>query len=223
MPSMHSIGRCDERTRKDNALMALLFLRIEIMPRIPSKQNKNTEAYWDDVYSQEIERGEFRYYPQRFEPVALSCAGHESGAFFDFAAGTGEFASYIRDMYPKMKITAYERSYSASICGVNRHRRVSFLYAPPNPTIRKFDIVHCGQTLEHLDDPADLLKYLWSICADRGKVIVTVPFEDQIIDDEHVWQFSENELLSLLRTHSDKIEVRRLESDPRYMIGIVEK
>ena len=185
------------------------------MGRIANKSNINTPDYWDSVYQAEISNDFWRVNYDRFSGVLKELNCTPETMFLDFAGGTGELADAVQKQFGA-KCFVYERSRVATKYGRLRHPKLEFLDDVPT---EKFDVVHCGQTLEHCDDPASLLKVLVNLA--KQMLIVTVPYEDQVQDEEHVWEFGGAEFYDMLFSYGGHIVVKRIETDKRYLIGII--
>ena len=185
------------------------------MGRIAGRPNINTPEYWDSVYQAEILSDFWRVNYDRFAGVLKELNCPPETTFLDFAGGTGELANIVQKQFGA-KCFVYERSKVATKYGRLRHPRVAFLDDVPT---EKFDVVHCGQTLEHCDDPASLLGLLKGLT--KHTLIVTVPYEDQVQDEEHVWEFNMDELFNMLLPHDKYVSVTRMVTDKRYLIGVL--
>lgn len=162
--------------------------------------NLNTAEYWDQVYASEIAQGLVRFSlgdnPQRFRTV-LDQVPERGGALLDYAGGWGELAGYLALGRPHWCVSVYERSAVARNYGRTRFPHLTFLAEPPHDPAYSF--VHCGQTLEHVDDPGELLAYLWGVVAHEGQLLVSVPYHSLLVEDtEHVWAFEPADLTTLL-------------------------
>lgn len=183
------------------------------MPRIPGKPNINTPAYWEDVYRKEIESNEIRDYRTRFDQI-INQASRPDGLMLDFAGGTGEFAARFKKFQPNWDVFVYERAVSAANYGRRHHPDIEFLHE--QPSWQRYHLIHCGQTLEHVDYPDALIAYLWGLLVHRGVLIVTVPNEGAIQDEEHVYEFDWNELYKMLPGANKDVVVMQ---DDRYLMG----
>lgn len=73
-----------------------------------------------------------------------------------------------------------------------------------------FDRVCCGELIEHMERPEDLVAELFRVCVPRGRVIIGTLNDKcaaaQAFGDypEHLWSFSPSDLLRLVETHSDE-------------------
>lgn len=173
------------------------------MARIPDKPNINTPDYWDGVYADEIKQGLLRFHRGRFDFV-VEQVPRVPGRLLDYAGGWGELAHYICEHRPGWTVDVYERSQVARQYGISIFEDVRFLASPP---LTPYDFVHCGQTLEHVDEPLPLLTWLWSLVAPGGRLLVSVPLGQSIQDAEHVFEFEPGDLLPLLAAPGHEFSV----------------
>jgi len=52
-----------------------------------------------------------------------------------------------------------------------------------------FDYVICSEVLEHLEDPAKLVKEIFRLLVRGGMAIITAPYRDRVPSLEHIWEF----------------------------------
>lgn len=57
-----------------------------------------------------------------------------------------------------------------------------------------FDIVWCGETLEHLDDPMGAVSLMGAVCRPQGFVVLSTPFKQRNTSPEHVWEFEPKDI-----------------------------
>jgi len=80
-----------------------------------------------------------------------------------------------------------------------------------------FDTVYMGQILEHLDDEMGALNEAARLLRNDGKLIVSVPRGDRIPDPDHVREYTESSLNTLL----EKLNVSKVsfhDIDPRRFV-----
>lgn len=112
---------------------------------------------------------------------------------FDIGSGQGDMLAKLRPRFPKAEFLGAELSAS----GVEISRRkvpdatfvVADLFSPP-PEIERFrswatDAV-CSEVLEHVDDPAALLRASRPYLAPDARMIVTVPGGPMSAFDKHI-------------------------------------
>ena len=62
-----------------------------------------------------------------------------------------------------------------------------------------FNVVFCGETIEHMDYPEKLFQEAFRILKKGGILIVTTPKEDRVRSSEHVWYFEDEDVKKFYR------------------------
>lgn len=170
--------------------------------------NINTRRYWNDVYGDDEKRAAYAQ--------AGTCHAHGAGAqttarftktlefirpedrVIDIGCGVGELTTLVKDTYPLAEVWGVD--ISDTVIAANgkarpdieyRARRVGALDGIPEAY---FDVVFAGETLEHLDDPADLFRDAHRLLKPGGMFILTTPREDAIQSPEHTWFFTQADI-----------------------------
>lgn len=60
-----------------------------------------------------------------------------------------------------------------------------------------FDVVFCGEVIEHLDDPSLAFSDAYRVLKRGGKLVITTPLEDHIRSDEHMWEYTKDDIQKL--------------------------
>lgn len=75
---------------------------------------------------------------------------------------------------------------------------------------KRFDIITCFETLEHVVRWKDTIKNMIKYLRDRGYLIISVPFENSIVIDEHVVYFDMDRLCNFLKKFVSILEIKIL-------------
>lgn len=152
----------------------------------------NTTAYWETMYFTEFPIAQERVINERFDRIMQILNPYkDADSILDVGCGWGEFLKKLSeagfkgekwgvDIVPELLYKASRR-----FPGFNFVMRD----AEDLPFEKdSFDIVFCGETLEHLNDPHSVIKKLKQIA--KKVLVVTVPFERMIEAPEHMHYFS---------------------------------
>jgi ubiquinone/menaquinone biosynthesis C-methylase UbiE len=142
----------------------------------------------------------------------------------DIGCGAGDLLIALRQFRPGISVTGLDFSAKA----IERARRnlpdgdfvMQHISDLPYPS-EGFDIVLCTDTLEHMEQPRQLVGELVRICTAGGSVIIVVPDGD--VDDflGHRWFWNEVSLTKLLSPWS--ATVQRLPQTREFMAVIKRK
>jgi len=72
---------------------------------------------------------------------------------------------------------------------------------------KEFDAVCCSQTLEHLRDPALVLKEMYRVLRDGGLMLVTMPIQNLLADRLHLHIFGLYEVIELFEQIDNNFKV----------------
>lgn len=89
-------------------------------------------------------------------------------------------------------------------------KRLSFYQEPLHRlpfTEGAFDTCLLFEVLEHIEDPASILKELGRVLKREGHLLITVPLEDYYKDSTHVHSFTPQSLENLLRQYAENVAV----------------
>ena len=197
------------------------------MGRIPGMPNINTVEYWDRVYSEEIARKEYRdgvHERARFGAVLNYIDNGVTHSLLDYGCGTGAFIRYFSEkklyVTPPWEIVGFDWSRIALEFNKSTDLLHTFTYQDPSGT---FGAVHCGQVLEHCDDPESLVGYLWDKVEPHGILVVTVPYKDRLPDPEHVYWFDEQILNGMIGQEKRAVTFEFVSGDTRYILATARK
>lgn len=168
-----------------------------------ASRNINTAAYWDGVYAGEGARA------QRVDPIRLGTLERWVGVLeeekqsparvLDVGCGRGRalfglWAAKRDRTLAGLDISevaveaarAQRHSLGAhSVIFESRDADAGLGALPFEP----FDVVWCGETLEHVDRPDALISAMAGVLCDGGFLVLSTPFKGRNRSDEHVFEF----------------------------------
>lgn len=155
-----------------------------------------------------------------------------SGSILDIGAGTGEFLNYCKKK--GWKVDGVEPNSSARKLalekGVKIHEKLAELSAA------SFDVISMWHVLEHLPDLESEIRNINSLLKEDGILLIAVPnfksYDAQYYKEfwaaydlpRHLWHFSQNGLISLMKNLGWKLEeIHPLKFDAFYVSLLSEK
>lgn len=166
--------------------------------------NINTPEFWNDVYSAEAGTNK-----RRIDQARLGRIFRWSGAMLqersrpidllDIACGLGELAEAMNESYPAVSTTGIDISDAAIAVARERHPFAKFQVASAEELPFEngaFDVVWCGETIEHLEEPVAAIAEMVRVTRRDGYIILSVPYRDKNDSNEHVWQFEPADIVS---------------------------
>jgi glycosyltransferase involved in cell wall biosynthesis/ubiquinone/menaquinone biosynthesis C-methylase UbiE len=175
-----------------------------------------SSKYWDKLYSNEKKKEINRDSPKRWKQIEEHIGLPES-KILDYGCGSGEFLKFLADK-------EYKNLYAYDISKVALDRTKELV---PNVNIlkedilnkkgkMKFDIINLSHVLEHLDNDEKVLKEMINYLNPKGKLIVTVPINDEPFW-EHKREYSPETLIKLAQ--SLDISFNLIQTIGEYMDG----
>lgn len=88
-----------------------------------------------------------------------------------------------------------------------------------------FDYIVMGEILEHMEEPAEIIKGVVRILKKGGTLAISVPHDDKgrFSIDEHIWSFNEKELEGLLKPYGEAEVMPKTEHQHAYLFGFLIK
>ena len=172
------------------------------MPKIQEKNN-NTQAYWDGVH----QRGEYPTLdPNNMQRYKVAAQYQMGNTALDIGCGQAGLGLVLLEQYPEVHYTGVDFSRE----GLNTHilpgewgQRYSFVKADWRRGLNGIEpsnTVYLLEVLEHCKEPDKLL----ATAARLAKVhmVIGVPQYQMLTEKqrrgEHLWDFTEEELIELL-------------------------
>lgn len=173
-----------------------------------NKTNINTPEYWDKIYLSEkgtrkrrIDQERLNFLISWIEDFEQYNPYKKEKNLLDVGCGNAELLSLIHSIAPEIKKTGYD------ICPLTIQRNCLefpfyfLLHNIEDEVLQeglKFDIVFCGETIEHLNNPELGIEHLFSFCHDGSYLIFSVPNEHNNFSLEHIWEFTVMDIIRLI-------------------------
>jgi len=109
---------------------------------------------------------------------AIHSAAAPGSSILDFGCGNGIISKAIASKGFTVKAIDVSHKTITEARSTNAHPNLNYQVVPAGKFVaepRRYQAIICSEVLEHLDDPASLLKALRTSLSDTGKLIVTVP------------------------------------------------
>lgn len=173
--------------------------------------NINTPRYWDFLYERELAQGRQRVDSTRMAQLArwLVIRKEELGrppAILDAGCGSGEVAEKLSTMgnHYGIDISSVAVDFCRRKFGGDDTWKTADIEKIPFPDGR-FDVVWCGETLEHCNDPDQAIAELARVSGDLGFVILTTPYRGRNRDPEHIWEFDPADIVRWAFLHGELV------------------
>jgi ubiquinone/menaquinone biosynthesis C-methylase UbiE len=162
------------------------------------EENINSVEHWDWVY----EKPEpFEFYEKDLRYTLIANYVRDGDKVLDVGCGDGgqcylmKQFRYGADIWG-VDFTPKGIANARGLYGQFAEFREGSIYALPLET-GEFDVVTCGEVLEHLDYPDEAIKELARVCKER--LIITTPYnENPSHNPEHVWGFDGFDLADMV-------------------------
>ena len=156
------------------------------------KVDNNTEEWWNEYYSDW--RGKTETHPMPDITNLLSMLTEGKDKVLDLGCGMGKYYPYIRsreyvgiDLSPKALAYAEEHADGGTwICqDIIKH---------PIGAQEEYDLVCCGEMLEHVEDPLGIITQVHTALKPNGIAVFHCPYENMIPAPAHLWFISEKDI-----------------------------
>lgn len=149
------------------------------------KNNPNTIIHWDQTYRDEL-------YDLSEDDIKFGVISNHiinETSVIEFGCGVGELFDMISKYKPKCDLfgvdysaeaikTINSKGYAGMVGNVNDKKKYD-----------EYDYAISLETLEHLDEPQNLIDTMFLNLKPGGKAILTTPYLDHIPSSEHIWEF----------------------------------
>lgn len=169
------------------------------------EENINTLEYWQQRHGTEPD---FNWDCQDI-PMLIARRAPNNVSILDVGLGGAAVFRKLREIRPDLRYSGCDFSEAAirrlQTWGFDNWIEPLFVHNIYEPIPGTWDIVISTEMLEHLEQPEEAVRNMER--AARLKVIVTVPLLNRIESPEHIWEYSENDLLALLRPFGRSVEI----------------
>jgi ubiquinone/menaquinone biosynthesis C-methylase UbiE len=177
------------------------------MQRYP-RLNVNTPDYWDAMYRKENNAGRVRIEANlaaalaRWLRIRQDDQGERLVRWLDVGCGAGAVIHHITETYGAteavgLDFTEEGLSYARERVRARPPGSVNFMLGNAHDLSQfqngAFDLVHCSETIEHLDDPEKAISEFARVTQEDGFVVLTTPYRYRNRDNSHVWEFEPND------------------------------
>ncbi len=187
-------------------------------------ENINLKEYFEKYYSDPNWRGVWDDADKRLAK-ALEIVNNEYKKHLDVGCADGMFTKYYLEKYPKTEgwgidISEVVIELAKKNCPEG-HFLAADCYLLPFEN-EEFDMVHCAETIEHLEYPEKAIDEMWRVLKPEGILIITTPNEVAAHYVEHLWKWDLDGVRQMLGTKMDKDKLSRfkiLEEHPSFWNG----
>jgi 2-polyprenyl-3-methyl-5-hydroxy-6-metoxy-1,4-benzoquinol methylase len=150
-------------------------------------ENINTIKYWDNVYKNEWDNDYIRININLCE--LLTTFFNDDESIIDVGCGSGGILKYLSENKPNCELTGLEQSkigieYAKKVC-----QKATYYEKFEELKDKKFDVVICSETLEHISDNYSFMDKILHITKNNGTIITTTPFGWSDLEKEHLWDY----------------------------------
>ena len=173
-----------------------------------SQTNINDSFYWDGIYKEEHLASKVRIDQVRLIALSRWVRIREEelqrgAAILDVGCGFGEALRYLERpgrSLAGVDLSDYAIQQNQAAFGANGNyawrvgEAAQLAQFWPTPT---FDIVWCGETLEHVEDPVAVIQAMAAVCHPQSFIVISTPFKARNVSPEHVWEFNPQDMHEL--------------------------
>jgi ubiquinone/menaquinone biosynthesis C-methylase UbiE len=167
------------------------------------QHNINTPCYWNAVYTQERAERRQRVDARRLEEVLRWVqVRHEELQrhvdVLDIGCGLGDLTEFLGSRMPDTPVAGVDISSDCIEHCSRKGRpraplRVGSAEALPFND-ESFDLVWCGETLEHLEDPERAILEMRRVTREHGFILISTPYRGRNTSEEHVWEYEPGDI-----------------------------
>ena len=180
------------------------------------KEDLNTGKWWDEFWTSARGAWESHACPDIIWLLQALTGGKKR--VLDVGCGTGRYLGFLKaeeihgvEISPA-GVAQAQKDYPQAIVTV-----ADVVAAPIPYPDNHFDVVYCGEVIEHVEDPAKLIEELRRVCVVGGTVVVNTPYEDSIPADAHLWFFYHQDMVDLFKSFTHRSIFRFSNSGERLL------
>lgn len=157
----------------------------------PAPSGDDWETHWDE-FSDTAEDNPAQAYRRTLVLRHLGAGSVAPRRVLDIGSGQGDLLATVRERWPDAELRGYELSASgireaaAKVPGAAFEQIDLEHDEPPAPQVGWADVAVCSEVLEHVDDPARLLRNGARSVAPGGRIVITVPGGPRTAFDRHI-------------------------------------
>ena len=163
------------------------------------KNEFNSPEYWDTVYKNERGSGKRRIDNERLQYVINTMKTYDDAhphdkphSFLDVGCGNGEMMRLVHADLPDWRMYGVDITREtidwAMTVDLGFKYTLGTAYELNFGEI--FDVVFCGETLEHLEDPTTAIYQMLKVIKPGGVLVCSVPNEGNNRSPEHIQEFT---------------------------------
>lgn len=184
-----------------------------------AESNINTEPYWNAVYAAETEENRQRVDAVRLGQLERWVRVQEeetqrTATVLDYGCGRGDAIFGLWSMGKQRLLAGIDISATAIESAIDvryglgahdakfftgaealldtlSHENARFENGLPHSG---FDVIWCGETLEHVEDPWRIIRAFGRMLNDGGFLVLSTPFKGRNRSDEHCWEFDPGDI-----------------------------
>jgi len=108
-------------------------------------------------------------------PDLIRLAPAESRRVLDIGCAAGEYGKGLKKKIPDVQLTGIELNVDMARLAEAHYQNVLVQQVEELDFDEPFDLINCGDVLEHFQDPWLVLEKLYSITAERGFLVISLP------------------------------------------------
>jgi len=176
------------------------------------QENRNTPEFFDDVLLSRMEKnkGLNPFDDERFAEMIKHFKG---GCFLDLGIGDSPAGNQIYKKFPNAMCYALDFAPELIKSLRKKYPKINYIVADVLDTPYKdefFDYIIAGELIEHMEDPAKLIKEVFRILKPGGVFSFSVPERENMtrlgaVDFSHIWSFEIGDMPELMNKYG-KVE-----------------
>lgn len=156
------------------------------------KIDVNTPERYDEIYFG-VRTVQLMPSPHLMALLRMTCKG---GKALDIGCGLGRYFPYfgtseVTGLDFTQKVLDQAKADYPMVTVVNHDIAKNGLNCFEDES---FDYIFCSEVIEHMENPQALVNEIRRVLKKDGIAIVTTPYQDRIVCEEHIWEFDWQDL-----------------------------